>query len=357
MPMTGQYGSLHIPDGYIPPSVNPPVIPEDHTTNSRFWRGPAHPQHHPRYPPQGHHRIPSQSHSPIQPVNPVIMTPRPFTERTSSVPTSSIPPLPSPPFKPFQPLPEIRRIKPPTPPPKLLELAPYRDTFSHLSHPTPTSRSRALEIIRGGENTDIQLAHEEWRRRDEEREKFIKEKKEERERLVSGASTIAAPTMQTVTALVVDPANMQPPPPPPMKEKKPFWRKLFNSNKSDRHRQQPTTALPTRANGPVIIPIGTQQVLPSIPGVVVPVQIASQTQSSSSPTLQSSRHAAQPTPTPTVIPVSPGVRRTGGVIPNATGPPVAGPSLWTQQAVRSTTPDISPPPTAAFYSIPPRVRL
>jgi hypothetical protein len=354
VPMTAQYGSLHIPDGYIPPSVNPPVVPEDPTAGSRYWRRPAHSQH-PHYPLQGHHRMPSRQHSPVQPVNPVMMTPRPYAEAMSSIPTSS---FPSPPFKPFEPLPEVRRVKPPTPPPKLLELAPYRDAFSYLSHPTPNSRSLALEIIQNREKTDIHRAHEDWRRRDEERERIIKEKKEERERLISGAR-IAAPTMQTVTTLVVDPTNIQqPPPPPPRKEKKPFWRKLFHSTRSDHNRQQPSgSTLPTQANGPVIVPFGPQQMLPAVPGVVVPVQIGSQSQSSSSPTLQNSGQFAQPTPGPAVIPVSPGSRYTRGVIPDAVGPPVVLPSPFIQQTVRSTTPDISPPPTAAFYSIPAHARL
>lgn len=352
VPMTTQYGSLHIPDGYIPPSVNPPVIPED--PSSRYWSRPTRSQHHPQYPSQGHYRMPSRSHSPVQPINPILVAPPPFPEPTSSVPTSS---LPSPPFKPFQPLPEIRRIKPPTPPPKLLELAPYRDTFSHLSHPSPDSRSRALEIIQNREKTDIHRVHEEWRKRDEEREKIIREKKEERERLISGASTITAPTMQTVTALVVDPTNIQQPPPPPRKEKKPFWRKFFHPNRSEYHREQSATTLHTQAHGPVIIPIGPQQALPSIPGVVVPVQIASQTQSSSSTTMQSSGRVAQPTLTPAVIPVSPRMRHTGGVVPDAVGPPVIMPSPYVQRTVRSTTPDILPPPTAAFFSIPAPVRV
>ena len=354
VPMTAQYGSLHIPDGYIPPSVNPPVIPQDPTADSRFWRGPPHPQHHLQYLPQGHHRVPSQSHSPVQPVNPVIMTPRPFTEPISSAPTSS---LPSPPFKPFQPLPEIRRAKPPTPPPKLLELAPYRDTFSHLSQPSPASRSRALEIIQNREKTDIHRAHEEWRRQDEEREKIIQEKREERERMINGANTITAPTMQTVTTLVVDPTNVRQPPPPPRKEKKPFWRKLFNSSKSVHNRQQSATMVPVQANGSVVVPIGPQQMLPSIPGIVVPMQTTSQSQSSSSPTLQGPGYVAQPTPAPAVIPVTPGVRHTGGVMPNAVGPPVVMPSPFIQQTARSTTPDISPPPNAAFYAFPAPSRL
>lgn len=342
--MTAQYGSLHIPDGYIPPSVNPPVIPEDPTA-SRHWRRPSHSPHHPQYPSQGHRRMPSGPGSPSHPVDPVIIAPRPFTDATSSVPTSV---FRSPPFKPFQPLPDIRRTKPPTPPPKLLELAPYRDAFSHLSHPSPESRSKALEIIQNREKTDIRRAHEEWRQRDEERERIIREKKEERERLVSGASTIRAPTMQTVTALVVDPTNMQQPPPPPRKEKRPFWRRLFHSNKPEHNRQPPATTVPTHANGPVIIPFGPQQALPSVPGVVVPVQIASQSQSSSSPTLQNSGHVGQPTQAQTINPVTPGTMHTRGVIPDAVGPPVVMPSPF----ARTTTPGYPPPDTAAFRYIP-----
>ena len=209
--------------------------------------------------------------------------PQHFTEQTTSNGTST---LPSPPFKPFQPLPEIPWTKPPTPPPKLLDLPPYRDTLSYLSHPTPKIRSKALEIIRDREKTDIHRVREEWKRQDGEREKAVREKEGERERLIGGASTVRAPNMQTVTALVVDPAAMPqpPPPPPPKKEKKPFWRKLFQSS----HSRQPA---PT--NGPVIIPIPPQQVLPSVPGGVVPMQEPSQSHTSSSTTHQSPRHAVR----------------------------------------------------------------
>jgi len=354
MPVPTHYGSLHIPDGYIPPSVNPPVIPQEvitPTTDSEYWRRAGHPQH-PHYPSQSHHRRPSQSHPPVQPVNPIVMPPQPFTEPTTSTRTSS---LRSPPFKPFQPLPEIPRTKPPTPPPKLLDLPPYRDTLSHLSHASPASKTKALEIIQNREKRDIRRAHEEWKEQDEKREKAIKEKKEERERLISGASTISAPTMQTVTALVVDPTTAQQPPPPPKKEKRSFWKKLLHPGKSDHSRQQPAARQPmTVANGPVIIPIGPQQVLPSIPGVVVPMQMPSQSYTSTHP---NPVHVVQQTPAPPVIPVSPGRMRAGGVIPGTPGPPAAMPSPLLQPTARSTTPGISPPPNAAFFSIPAATNL
>ena len=355
---TAQYGSLHIPEGYIPPSVNPPVVPQDvisPKTDPDYWRrAAAHAQHH-HHPSQSHHRRPSQSRPPVLPVNPPVM-PRHFSEPTSTTATSS---FSSPPFKPFDPFPEIRGAKPPTPPPKLPDLAPYnREMPSYLSYPTPVIRSRALEIINNKEKTDIHRAHEEWRRQDEEREKVIKEKKEERERLISGASTIMAPTMQTVTALVVDPTNVQQPPPPPP-PKRSLWQKLFRS-RSGRSRQQPVMNQPPQMTGPVIIPIGPQQVLPSVPGVVVPMQVPTQvptqvpmqaptySHSSSSHTHDSPAHASQSMPTPAVIPVSPG-RTYGGVIPGAVGQRVGMPSPYLHQAQRSTTPDIPPPPTAAFF--------
>lgn len=355
MPVPAHYGSLHIPDGYIPPSVNPPVVPQEavtSTTDSEYWGRAGHSQH--RHPSQSHHRRPSQAHPPVQPVIPTVMPPQPFTEPTMSTRTSS---LRSPPFKPFQPLPEIARTKPPTPPPKLLDLPPYKDTFAHLSHPTPRSKEKALEIIQNREKRDIHRAREEWRKEDEEREKAIKEKKEERERLISGASTISAPTMKTVTALVVDPTATQQPPLPPKKEKKSFWRKLLHPGKSSRSRQQPAASQTAVANGPVIIPIGPQQVLPSIPGVVMPVQVPGQSYTSTLPMDQNPGHVAQPMPAPPVIPVSPGRMRTGGVIPGPVQPSVAMPSPFLYPIVRSTTPDTSPPPTAAFFSIPATVSL
>jgi hypothetical protein len=351
MPIPTHYGSLHIPEGYIPPSVNPPVVPRDvitPTTDSEYWRGAGH-QQHPRRPSQSHYRRPSQSHPPVQPVNPGVIPSHPFTEATTSTMTSS---FRSPPFKPFQPLPEVIRAKPPPPPPKLL------DTFSHLSHPSPESKNKALEIIKNRDKRDISRTHEEWRRKDAEREKAIRETKEARQRLISGASTINAPTMQTVTALVVDPTTAQQPPPPPKKEKKSFWRKLLHPRKYGHRRQQPAAEQATVANGPVIIPIGPQQVLPSIPGVVVPVEIHNQSYpTSSSSTDQDSRHAMQPMQTPAVIPVSPGRRRTHSVIHGAVGTPMAMPSPFLQPTARSTTPNISPPPTAAFFSIPPTINV
>lgn len=356
MPAPTHYGSLHVPDGYIPPSVNPPVVPQEvisSTTDSEYWGRAGHLQH-PHHPPQSHHQRPSQSHPPVQPVNPAVMPPtvmppQPFTEPTTSTRTST---FRSPPFKPFQPLPEIPRTKPPTPPPKLLNLPPYTDTLSYLSHPSPASKNKALEIIENKEKRDIHRAREEWKKQDEEREKAIKEKREERERLISGASTISAPAMQTVTALVVDPTTAQQPFPPPKKEKKPFWKKLLHPGKSDRGRpEHPAAKHPVLANGPVIIPIGPQQVLPSIPGVVMPMQTSSQSYTSSSSTHQSPGHVTQPTPA--VIPVSPGRGYAGGVIPGAT----AMPSPFLQPTARSTTPDTSPPPTAAFFSIPAAVNV
>jgi len=375
VPVTAQYGSLHIPEGYIPPSVNPPVVPQDvtsPTTDSDYWRGAAHSQH-PRRPSQSHHRRPSQSHQPVRPVNPAVIPPQPFTEPTSSTLTSS---FSSPPFKPFQPLPEITRRKPPTPPPKLLNLAPYGGTLWDLSHPSPDSKNKALEIIHNRDKTNIHRTHEEWRRQDDEREKAVREKREERERLISGTSTMRAPTMQTVTTLVVDPTTVQQPPPLPKKEKKSFWKKLFRPGRSDRSSQQSPAKHPAQANGHVFIPIGPQQVLPPMHGAVVPGEMSSQSNSSSSPTHHSPIHVMRPTQTPAVIPVSPGmayrspghvVRQTpappvipvspgmtyrSGVIPNAVGPPVVLPSPYPHQIVRSTTPQTPPPPTAAFFSFP-----
>ena len=350
VPELAQYGSLHIPAGYIPPSVNPPVVPQDvisSTTDSEYWRA-AHPQHslHPSQ--SHHHRRPSQSHPPVQPIKPTVMPPQPFTEPTTSTRTSSVR---SPPFKPFQPLPEIPRTRPPTPPPKILNLPPYSDTLSYLSHPSPKSRNEALEIIRNKEKTDIHRAREEWRKQDEKRERTIREKKEERERLISGGSTIRAPTMQTVTALVVDPSTVPQPPPPPKKEKRSLWKKLFQPRKSHHSKGQ---LQPAQANGPVIIPIGPQQVLPSIPGVMGPVEVSSQSYSSSSPTLQNPGHGMKPTPSPGVIPVSPRVRYTSGVIPNGAGSSMAMPSPFLH---RSTTPDTSPPPTAAFFLTPAAINV
>lgn len=363
VPMTTQYGSLHIPEGYIPPSVNPPVVPQDvisPRTDPEYWRRAAQSHQHQRHPSQNHHGRPSQSHPPVMPVmsvNPPVMPmPRPFSEPTSTTVTST---LPSPPFKPFEPLPEYARTKPPTPPPKLLDLAPYRDTLSYLSHPSPASRTRALEIIQNKEMTDIHRAHEEWRKQDEEREKVIREKREERERLIGGRNTIRAPTMQTVTALMVDPTTVPPPPPP--KEKRPLWRKLFRSRKPDRSRQQPAMQQHAQVNAPVIIPIGPQQVLPSIPGVVMPMQMPTSSNSNShththSSTSQTDSSPTRVAPTPAVIPVTPG-RIYGGGIPNAVGPPVVMPSPFLHHPQRSTTPDISPPPTAAFYSIPTAIHM
>ncbi|KAF9780041.1 hypothetical protein BJ322DRAFT_1084297, partial [Thelephora terrestris] len=139
VPVPAQYSSLRIPDGYIPPSVNPPVVPHDApspTTDSGHWRRPPHSGYHPHHPSQIHHRRPSQSHPPVHPVNPAVIPSRHFPEPTSSTPTST---LRSPPFKPFEPLPDLRRPGPPPPPPKIFDNAPYRDMFSHLSHPSPTS--------------------------------------------------------------------------------------------------------------------------------------------------------------------------------------------------------------------------
>jgi len=353
VPVTTEYGSLHIPDGYIPPTVNPPVVPHDvisSTTDSEYWRRPApHSQHH-HHPSQGHYRRPSQSHPPVQPVNPAVIPSRPFPEPMTSTMTSS---LRSPPFKPFQPLPEFTLTKPPTPPPKLLDTPPYRETLRYLSNPSHDVKSEALEIIRNPEKTDIDRAHREWRKQDEQREKLVREKKEERERLISGGSAIRAPTMQTVTALVVDPTTVPQPPPPPRKEKKPFWRKLFRSGRSDHSKRQGAA----QTDGRVIIPIPPQQVLPAIPGVVVPMPESSQSHTSSSPRHQSHGHGLQPTPAPAVIPVSPGRRYTGGVIPDGVGPPGFVPSPFLRPPVRSTTPAISPPPTAAFFSFPAPVNV
>lgn len=351
MPAPTHYGSLHIPEGYIPPSVNPPVVPPEvisSTTESEYWRRPGPPQHG-HHPSQGHYRRPSRSHTPVQPVNPAVMPSQPFTEPTTSTRTSS---LSSPPFKPFRPLPEITRTRPPPPPPRLLDLAPYRDSLSYLSHPSPGSKTEALEIIRNRDRRDIHRAREEWRREDEARARTIREKKEERERIISGANTINAPTMQTVTALVVDPATAQQPPPPPKKEKKSFWKRLLRPGKSDRNKQQPAVNRTVLANGPVVIPIGPQQVLASIPGVVGPVQMTSQSQTSSSLTDQSSGSTLQPTSAPPVIPISPGRTRTGPVIPGAIGQQSPMPSPFLHPTGRSTSPDISPPPTAAFFTMP-----
>lgn len=364
VPMTAQYGSLHIPDGYIPPSVNPPVVPQDVVsprTDPEYWRRPAAtPHHHP----QSHYRGPSQSHPPVLPVNPAVMPPRPFSEPTSSTMTLSL----SPPFKPFPPLPEINRTKPPTPPPKLLDLAPYRDTFSHFAHPSPDSRNKALEIIQDRGKTDVRRAHEEWRRQDEEREKVVREKKEARDRLISGANTIMAPTMQTLTTLVVDPTTREPQPPPPREKKRSLWSRLFKPGKSGRNRRQSSML----SNGPLVVPIDPRQVLPSIPGVVIPMDVPmdvpvdvrvdapTQSQSSTSQTQsqtprQTPRHGFRQMPTPAatlVNPSTPAPKYGGPVIPGAVGPPVVMPSPFLYRIQRSTTPELSPPPTAAFYSIP-----
>ena len=360
MPIPMHYGSLHIPDGYIPPSVNPPVVPRDvttPTTESEYWRRAGYPQH-PRRPSQSHYRRPSQSHPPVQPVNPAVMPPQPFTEPMTSTRTSS---LTSPPFKPFQPLPELTGTKLPTPPQKLLDLPPYRETLSHLSKATSMEKVRAVEILQNSEERNIKRAREEWKKQDEEREKAIREKREERDRLISGVSTISAPTMQTVTALVVDPTTAQQPPPPPKKEKKSFWRKLFRPGKSKHSRQQPAATQHTVANGHVIIPIAPQQVLPSIPRVAVPVPQPASSQSytsSSSSTYQNPGYVAQPTSAPPVIPVSPGRTYTSGVMPDAGGQQVPVPSPFLRQRVGSTTPDNSPPPPAGpFFSIPGTVNV
>ena len=339
----------------MPPSVIRPVIPEGvnpPAADPGFWSRPPLSRD---YTSQAPHRMPSQSHPPPQMVNPAVMPSRPYTEPTTSSPTSSSS-FSSPPFKPFQPLPEIRRSKPPTPPPKLLDLPPYRDTLSHLSHPTPGIRSEALEIIRDREKTNIHKAHEEWRKQDERRERIIREKKEERERLISGASTIRAPTMQTVTTLVVDPTTVRqaPPPPPPPKEKRPFWRRLFHSGRPNNSQRQPMMSQPLQANGHVVIPIDPQHAITTIQGVVVPMQVPSQPQTSSSSTWQGSGDVPQ-TQAPPVIPVTPGRRYSSNVIPGAVGPQVAMPSPSVYPKRRSTTPDFTPPPTAAFFSIPAQV--
>ena len=362
VPMTTQYGSLYIPDGYIPSSVNPPVVPHDAPMprpDPANWRVPTHSPRHSQDHSQGHYRRPSQPYPPVQPDEPGVIPFQAYTGRTTTTATSAT--IASPPFKPFEPLPEIRRSKPPTPPPKLLDLAPYRETFAHLSNPSPSSRHRALEIVHNKDKTDIGRAHEEWRRQDEERERVIREKKEQRERLVSGANTIQAPTMQTVMALVVDPTNLQQPlvpqsqlpqpPPLPPKEKKPFWRKFFHpGGRPAEHTVRqvvPVTTMPvpTQMSGPVMIPLGPQHALPSVPGVVVPVQIVSQSQTSSSPTQQSSSQIPDPNPAPPVIPRSPSRRYPGGAMPDAVGPPVVMPTPF----MGSTTPKDRPPPTAAFF--------
>ena len=360
MPIPMHYGSLHIPDGYIPPSVNPPVVPRDvttPTTESEYWRRAGHPQH-PRRPSQGHYRRPSQSHPPVQPVNPTVMPPQPFTEPMTSTRTSS---LTSPPFKPFQPLPEMTETRLPTPPQKLLDLPPYRETLSHLSRASSLEKTRAVEILQNREERNIKRAREEWKKQDEEREKAIREKKEERERFISGVSTLSAPTMQTVTALVVDPATTQQPPPLPKKEKKSFWRKLFRPGKSKHSKQQPAATQHAVASRPVIIPIGPQQVLPSIPRVAVPMQPPASSQSytsSTSSTYQNPEHTVQPTSAPPVIPVSPGRVYAPGVTRGARGQSGPVPSPFLQQRVGSTTPDNSPPPAAgAFFSIPATVNM
>ena len=411
VPMTAQYGSLHIPDGYIPASVNPPVVPQDvisPITDSDDWRRPVQP-HHQRQPSQNHYRVPSSSHPPVIPINPSVSMPQPFSQPTTSTETSS---FSSPPFKPFKPLPVIARTKPPMPPPKMAELPTYKAKLPSLDKPTEIIKTEAHEIIHNRAKTDRQLAHEEWRRQDEEREKVIREKKEERERLISGASTIRAPTMQTVTALVVDPTTVQQPPPPPKKEKRSLWSKLFRSGKSDHRKQQQFTAKQpvhtVQANGSVVIPIGPQHVLPSIPGVVMHMQEApgqsSTSGTSNSPGRSHSGHSPsrshsihspgrshsvhnpvrspgrshsghspgrslgghnpgrspghvfQPTPTPAVIPTTPGSRY-GGVMPNAVGPQVVMPSPYLYQGQRSTTPEISPPSNAAFFSFPSPIHM
>ena len=411
VPMTAQYGSLHIPDGYIPPSVNPPVVPQDvisPRTDTDDWRRPVQP-HHQRRPSQVHYRVPSSSQPPVIPMNPSVIPPQPFSQPTLSNETPS---LSSPPFKPFKPLPVIARTSPPTPPPKMVELPTYKVKTPILDKPTETVKREADEIIHNKAKTDIQRAHEEWKRQDEEREKVIREKKEERDRLISGASTIRAPTMQTVTALVVDPATVQQPPPLPKKEKRSLWSKLFRSGKSDHRKQQQLAAKQAvhtvQANGPVVIPIGPQHVLPSIPGVVMHVQEAPGQSSSSGTSDSPSRshsghspgrshsghspgrsqsgrnpvrspgrthsvhspgrshsghnpgrspgHVFQQMPTPAVIPTTPGSRY-GGAMPNAVGPQVVMPSPYLYPGQRSTTPEISPPSNAAFFSFPSPTRM
>ena len=409
VPMTTQYGSLHIPDGYIPPSVNPPVVPQDvisPLTDTDDWRRPVQPHLHQQHPSPSHYRIPSSSHPPVIPMNPSAMPqPQPFSQPASITETSS---FSSPPFKPFKPLPVIARTKPPTPPPKMMELPTYQAKSPSLAKPTETVKSEAREIIHNKAKTDIQRAHEEWKKQDEERERVIREKKEERERLISGGSTIRAPTMQTVTALVVDPSTVQQPPPPPKKEKRSLWSKLFRSGKSDHKKQQSAAKQPVhmvQTAGPVVIPIGPQHVLPSIPGVVMHVQ-ETPSQSSSSGTHRnpgqgqghspgrshsghspgrshsghspgrshsghspgrshsghnpgrspgrSPGHVFQPIPTPAIIPTTPGSRY-GGVMPNRQS--VGMPSPFIYQGQRSTTPEISPPPNAAFFSVPSPIHM
>jgi len=139
-----------------------------------------------------------------------------------------------------------------------------------------------------------------------------------------------------------------------------------------------------QANGPVVIPIDPQHVLPSIPGVMVHHHThEDSTHSSSSNTQDSSSrstsrhspgpsrtlspgrshrnspgrspgHIYQPTPTPAVIP--PGSRY-AGMMPNAVGQTKGMPSPYLYQGQRSTTPEISPPPNAAFYSIPSPIHM
>ena len=59
---------------------------------------------------------------------------------------------------------EAKDLKPPS---KLLGLAPYGDTVSHLTHPSPARETKALEISQNKEKTDGRRAHEEWEQQDE----------------------------------------------------------------------------------------------------------------------------------------------------------------------------------------------
>lgn len=404
MPAT-QYGSLHIPDGYIPPSVNPPVIPQDvisPMTDPNDWRRPVQSPHHQRTPSQNHYRIPSSSHPPVIPINPSVMPqPQPFAHQPYSQPTSSaeISSFSSPPFKPFKPLPVIARTKPPTPPPKMVALPTYKAKSPYLVKPMETVKTEAQEIMYNKAKRDIQSAQEEWERQDEEREKVIREKREERERLINGTSAIRVPvpTMQTVTALVVDPTTVRQLPPPPKKEKRSLWAKLFRSGKSNHKKRQLVAEEPVQTIQANVIPIRPQHVVPSIPGVMMHVQETPTSSRSSSSGTHSSPatghsghspgrsnsghgpgrsnsghspgrshsgrspgrspgHLFQSMPTPAVIPTTPGSRY-GGAMPNAVGQPMGTPSPFIYQGQRSTTPEISPPPNAAFFSFPSPIRM
>lgn len=138
----------------------------------------------------------------------------------------------SPPFKPFAPLPPSRVQRPPTPPENI-----YKNSFSHLLHPTPNTQARVLEIIENPDRRNIEIVKDQWKRRDEEREKELQEKREQRTRLLNGAVPIPAPVVQAPPSL-----STAPRPPPKKKARKSLFASLFGRRDDPNTGLQPSAA-------------------------------------------------------------------------------------------------------------------